>query len=461
MWTKSKPDSTPEMDTQIDIRYRGILKVAAPIALGSFVQFIVVFTDNFFLAKLSETHMNAAGNAGLSYVSLLMVIIGLSSGIQILVARRIGEQDFAAAYRTLRIGVQTAAIAGVLLLGVCLALYYGVFTAAIEDPELSGLMQDFFGIRMLGFLVYPAGAAVLAFYMGAARTNILLYTTLLMAVVNIALDYVLIFGHWGLPTLGIKGAAWATLIAEALALVYIGTYAQRDGYLRSCRASTCERDPKRTPNALRKQLLKVSTPIAIQQFAALTTFTIFFFLIERLGEAALNTSHIIRNMYVLMFVAMMGIGQAAKTYISTLIAERRQHDLKRTIVRLLVLNWFGWLLLSHGMWLYPETIAHLFTDDPEIVEGTVGSMKIVLVAMFLATFSSVFINVIEGAGKTGVAMAIELVATALFLTVATLITQVWPQPIQRIWMNDWLYFGFIALSSVTFLWKRPWQYHQI
>ena len=132
-------------------------------------------------------------------------------------------------------------------------------------------------------------------------------------------------------------------------------------------------------------------------------------MIERLGEAALNTSHIIRNMYVLMFVAMMGIGQAAKTYISTLIAERRQHDLKRTIVRLLVLNWFGWLLLSHGMWLYPETIVHLFTDDPEIVEGTVGSMKIVLVAMFLATFSSVFINVIEGAGKTRVAMAIELV----------------------------------------------------
>ena len=443
------------MEEKIDNRVAGILKVAAPIALGTFVQFIVLFTDNLFLAQLSEGHMNASGNAGLAYVSLMMIIVGITSGVQIMVARRIGENAFQEAGQTLRTGLRLALITGLVLLGICQLLNFGLFPTFIQDPLLLERMQDFFGIRQLGFVCYPAAATILGFYMGAARTRILIYTTLLMALVNIGLDYVLIFGKLGFPDLGIKGAAWATVSSELLATGFVVVYAFKDRYFQKCWVK-----PERVKPVL-KRLVSISAPIAVQQFAALATFTAFFFLIERMGESALNTSHIIRNMYMLIFVSMMGIGQATKTYISTLVAEGRQAELKPTIKRLLLLNIGGWVLMSHGLWLYPESIVRVFTHDPETVENTVLSMRVVLVAMFLACFSSVFLNVIEGSGKTRVAMIIELMATVLFVVNAYLLTRVWPQPIQWIWMNDWLYFGFIASASLFYLWRRPWQNHQI
>ena len=69
----------------------GLLKIALPISIGTFVQFLVVLTDNYFLARVGESAINGAGNAGLTYLTFGMVILGSATGIQILVARRHGE----------------------------------------------------------------------------------------------------------------------------------------------------------------------------------------------------------------------------------------------------------------------------------------------------------------------------------------------------------------------------------
>lgn len=445
------------MAQAIDISYKGMLKVAVPISLGAFVEFAVLFTDNTFLSSLSETHMNAAGNAGLVYISLLMLAIGLDSGIQILVARRHGEQQFVAAGRILGQGMRMALVLGVLLLLICQAGRL-MFPQWIDDPELLSLMDSFMGIRAWGFLIYPLTLSILGFYMGVARTVVMLFCTLITAGVNIGLDYALIFGNFGFPEMGIRGAALATFFAEASTLLFILGYAAFDKKLKPYRVFEGFR---RGSIEVVQRIFRISLPIAIQQLIAVATWTVFFFFAAELGREPLTTSHIIRNMYWLIFAAMMGVGQTTRTYVSTLIAEQRQGELKLVLKRLIILNVIGWVILSHGMWLYPSTIASVFTDEQAIIDMTVRSMYVVILAMFIACFSSVLINTIEGSGKTRVAMFIEILGSLVYLVVAYLMCVRYPQPIEFVWMNDWLYFALMTTAAFIFLKTQPWKEHQI
>ena len=104
---------------QIDTSYRAILRMAAPISMGAFVQFLVVLTDNFFLSRVGQAEINGAGNAGLLYLTFSMVAMATTSTGQILIARRIGENDRAAGYRLVRSGV-------IVMLCLAVVLIYGL-----------------------------------------------------------------------------------------------------------------------------------------------------------------------------------------------------------------------------------------------------------------------------------------------------------------------------------------------
>ncbi|NNE54876.1 MAG: hypothetical protein HKN32_02565, partial [Flavobacteriales bacterium] len=210
--------------SEIDISYRGILKVAIPISLGSFVQFLVVITDNFFLSKVHMNAMNGAGNSALLYITLLMFAIGLSSAVQILVARRHGEGKFVEAGETLANGFWIMLLSGFVLSGILFWANHSLLPLITSSPEVLDNMNRFLDIRALGLILYPIVLMIIAFYSGIARTLVMFFATLITAGVNIFLDWVLIFGNLGAPQLGLEGAAWATVSAEVSALIFLIFY---------------------------------------------------------------------------------------------------------------------------------------------------------------------------------------------------------------------------------------------
>ena len=203
---------------------------------------------------------------------------------------------------------------GVLLVGVIQAINLYALDSLIDSPNVLREMQRFLSIRGFGLLFYPLALSFIAFYSGIARTIVMLYATLITAGVNIFLDYGLIFGNWGLPELGLEGAAWATLSAEIAAVIFLMLYTGLHKKLRKYRIGQSIREFtfKHT-----RQILKVGIPISFQQVLSLGTWTVFFLFIEKLGEESLQSSHIVRNMYLLAFVSIMGISQTTKTYVST------------------------------------------------------------------------------------------------------------------------------------------------
>lgn len=447
----------------IDISYKGIIRVALPISLGSFVQFLVVLTDNYFLSgigiaegspELGMNAMNGAGNSSLIYITLLMFAVGLSSGAQILVARRNGEKQFAIAGKFFANSLWICVGLGVLLFFALRWITANALDPFLESEAVLENMQRFLNIRMFGMLFYPITLMIMGFYAGIARTRLLMYTTALTAIINIVLDWVLIFGNAGAPVLGLEGAAIATVIAEGAAFFFAVIFLFADK----------KNKPYQLWNAVKnftfsytRRITKVSLPIVGQQVIALSTWTVFFFMVENLGEKSLQASHVVRSMYLLTFVSVMGIGQATKTYVSSLIAEERQSDLRICLKRLIVINLCGVLFLTHGMWLYPEFIADQFTDDPEVLMLATKSLLIVIPAMLLAAVSSVFLNAVEGSGRTPIAFFIEVIAISLYLFFTYLLTTVYQQPVYLVWMNDYLYFGIIVIMGGLYLKFGRWK----
>lgn len=440
----------------LDISYRSLLRIALPLALGAFVQFLVVLTDNIFLAQVGESSLNGAGNGGMLYITYIMLGVGLSAGLQIIAARRVGEGRHLEIGSWLGSALRLSVILAVALYLIYLLMDAFLFAHIVQSEDILTVMQEFLSIRMLGLFIYLPLLMFTGFFTGIARTAILTASMGLTAGLNILLDWWLIFGIGDLPAMGHRGAALATLIAEFAGLLFLAIYTfvvyGKKTY--QLRATVFKR---MQGQGLR--LLSLSYPLMIQQVLALATWTTFYFMVEKVGGMELKISHIVRNTYLLAFVTIMGIGYTTRTVISTLIAESRQNELSLAIRRLITLNIIGAFVLCHGLLAYPHLIADIFftSEDPGY-RPLIQSFNVVFFAIMVFSVTSVLINTIEGSGRTRQAMRIEVLTIVVYLTVVYRITIVHPQEIHIIWMSDYLYFGAIGLLSWLYLRMSNWKY---
>ncbi|MFN0033146.1 MAG: MATE family efflux transporter [Flavobacteriales bacterium] len=447
-----------DINHRLDTSLKAMLAVSLPISLGYFIQFFIAFTDNFFCAKLSGNAMSAASFVGLIYITLVMVGIGLSNASQILVARRKGEGRYAdvgaVVGNALWIGLFTACIQFVLLFVAIPPL----LDAVISSDEVRVMMKEFLHYRAFGFFFYTLTLILQSFWSGIANTRVMMYSTFITALVNTVLAYALIFGKFGLPAMGLAGGAIASVVAEgcAFAFMILYTWFSRSQKEYALNASLFSIDFKNVSS-----IFKLGLPISLQMMLALGIWSVFYEFVEDMGEAPLQSSFIVRNMYSLVWVSVGGIGICTKTYISGLIAEGRQSELRSVIKKLMLIDLTGVVLLSHGLWLYPRWIAAQFSTDAVVIQQTVDCMLIVLPAMLVFAFTSVMLAVLEGSGNATKGFIVELITTLAYIGAAYLMIYTWKWPIHLVWTADYIYFVVIGLLSMAFLWNGKWKYHKI
>lgn len=437
--------------SHLSLAPRQLLRVALPISIGTLVQFFVVLTDNYFLSSVSQSAINGAGNAGLVYLTASMLAIGSASAFQIIIARRLGEQQPEAARSTFRTALLVHLGLGVAIAGCMHALNAtGVLGALLKDTEVRAVFEPFLGIRAWGFPVFTLLLAFNAYFMGRARTWPLLIVSGTTAVVNMVLDAVLVggMGDW-VASQGALGAARASLIAEAMGLAVAALVLRKAAPEFTWRGTLLARD------AL-KSWWKLAYPLMGQLGLTIGTWTGFFFLVEHVGGLELKVSHIARNMFMLAFVVAQGMGQTTRTYVSGLIGEGRQSELPRALKTITGFNVIGILLLTHGFVAYPTAIARLFFDDPVGTEALVRTLFVIFSAVLLYSVTSIMLATIQGAGATTAAFRIELAAVLLYIAVTWAMTVWRPQPVWVIWRVEWVYFSSIGIGSWLTLRRKKW-----
>lgn len=438
----------------LDTSFRGLLRVALPMSLGALVQFIVVFTDNYFVSRISGEAMSAVSYCGLIYVTLAMIGYGLGNASQIIIARRKGEGNdrevASTAANALWLSLITAAIQFVLLAVAVPA----ILPSVIASDTIRTHMEEFIPWRAAGYFFYTPLTLLLSFWSGIAVTRAMAYTTLITAVVNIGLDYLLVFGHYGAPEMGVAGAALATTIAEACALLYLVIYTVTHPASRPFALFSAFRAMIWKHTAA---IVKLGGPIILQLVLSLFIWLVFYNFVEKLGETSTQSAFIVRNMYMLAWVSVMGVSTTTKTYVSGLIAEGRQSDLVPTIRKLILMNLTGIGLLTHGLILYPEFIAGLFTENAETIQLTVRSAWVVFPAVLVFGCTSILLGTVEGSGNTMAGFVIELITTLFYLAAAYFFAIERRDPVYIVWTADYVYFVLIGVLSLLYLRNGKWK----
>ena len=430
-----------------------LLKIALPISIGTFVQFLVLLTDSYFLARVSESAINGAGNAGLVYLTFGMVIFGSATGIQILVARRHGEGNDAMQIRTGRMGWVINAVLGALMLGLLLLLNQGALGGLIASNEAREVFEPFLGIRLWGFMPFGITFAITAYWTGLARTKLLLAVSLTTALTNLVLDYAWIDGNLGFQAMGHLGAARASLTAEITGLATAVAIMLRV-------EPRFFKLPKRPDGEVIRAWWAISGPLMGQLLITVGTWTSFFFFVEKVGATELKISHIGRNAFMLAFVVSSGIAQTTRTVISQLIGSGRNSELTSVAKRLGFINITGVLFMSHGFILYPHTIASVFFEDPVAIESMANTFVTLFIAVIGFSIAALFLATLEGAGGTKRAFIVEVFAAGSYLVAARYLTSEHNGtyfPIEVIWRVEWVYFTLIGIGSYLMLRNGMWK----
>jgi MATE family multidrug resistance protein len=442
----------------LNYNYRTILSVALPLMVSSFIQSIVMISDAAFLSRYNTIAFDACGNASLIYVTIFMALTGLSDGVQILIARRIGQDKHHAIGRIFGTSVVTIGIVSVLLFSFLIFIIPQLLPLYTRHLDLTNLQIEFLSVRSYALLFCMFSLPIQAFFLATGKTWVVLVSALIIAISNIILGYLLIFGYKDfIPSLGIKGAALASTIAELLGMLFLVIFL----------IFSQERKLYKMFHHFAFQwksfleLIKIGSPLFFQGFIALAAWTVFFTWIEQMGKFELTVSQNIRSFYFLAFVPILGFAATTKTYVSQYIGKADFESLKTIQRRIQLLTILFLFIFFHGALLYPKIMITLINPEEIYVAKSAEILRYIAGSFLIFGLISVKFQTVNGSGNTIASFLIELFSISIYLLFSYLLIKVWKAEIFWVWSVEYIYFGALGILSIGYLKLFNWKIKKI
>lgn len=429
-----------------------IWKVAYPIILGSVAQNILTVTDTAFLGNLGEVALGGGIIGALFYQILLMLGWGVAIGGQIIIARRFGEGLKSSIGQVVEHLLYFLVLFALFIIALVWPLSNPLMGAIVQSPHVLEAGNQYLDYRIFGLLFAFVGYTFNAFYVGIARTKVITATTVVMVAVNIALDYALMFGHWGFPKMGIAGAALASVIAEGAACVAFVVFT-------TCKFNYREFDLfrfKRLKISIINRILSISWPLMFQFSISVLIWFIFFIFIEKMGELPLAVSNIVRSLYNVIVIPSWGFASATNTFVSQMIGKGKPEKVMPLVYKVMNLAVAAVAVLSLLCLCFGRYAAQIYTNNPAVVDLTVSVMHVVEVAALLQASAWVMFNGVSGTGSTKISFAIEMITMAIYLLWAYLMAIVLKQSLVTVWTCELIYGFFITFLSFAYLKSKRW-----
>ena len=440
----------------LESSYKSIWKIAYPIIIGSFAQSIISVTDTAFMGRIGSVEQAAIGLVSVYYLILFMIGFSYTKGTQIFVARRLGERRYD------EIGKITDNSLMVMF-GFSLLLF--IFLRFFAEDTLSLIIKDsailnasvtFLEVRSYGIVFGFCGSLFLSFYMGIGNTNIILLSILTMSGLNVLLNYVLIFGKFGFPQLGIQGAAWASNIAEIVAAAIFVSHAIIAKYYEKFKLFKFK-----FSGAIIKDVTNLSFPIVMQTFIGLLAWMIFFIFVEKMGTQALAISSVVKSIYTIFGIPAWGFSSAANTIVSNLMGQKRPDEVSKAIKRIVVFSMGFTALLALPIIFFPEAFMRFYTVDETVIVGGRHVIYVCMGALLIYSSSTIMFNGIVSTGTSKVSLGIEVIAVIVYLGYIWSIFQIENVSLPMVWTAELFYWFAIATISFVYLKTGRWKTKQI
>lgn len=436
------------MELRLTTGYRQILFMALPITLAMLVPQINFITNNIFLGMLGEQELASAGITGVYYLIFAVIGNGLNNGLQALIARRAGQNLPKEIGRLFFNGVWVAL--GIAALGIGATYLFApiVMRTFIHDTLIANQVIDFLLIRIWGLPFLYLYVMRNALLVGTNQTRFLVWGTLAEAIVNIVLDYTMIFGHFGFAAIGFNGAAYASIIAEASGLFVIYAVIHFKGIHKSFAFF----EQTKIDFSIIKLILTMSAPLIVQFAISIMSWEYFYILVEHHGPRALAISNTMRNIFGLFGIFCWAFAATTNTMVSNVIGQGKPEEvmplIKRVVTMSLGISVFIFVILN----LVPEFFLSFYSQGDEFIAEAIPIVRIVSVALLMMSVGTIWLNAVTGTGNTRINLLIELVTIVIYCAYVFLVLEYWNLSIGWGWGSEWVY--WISMFSMAFFYMR-------
>ncbi|MBM69992.1 MAG: MATE family efflux transporter [Haliea sp.] len=271
---------------------------------------LMVFTDRLFLSRIDALHIASALGGGVTFFVSVSLFIGVMSYATALVAQYYGSGQLQKCPRVLVQGVIMAFACQPLLLLIAWGMG-GLFAAMGHPPEQVILERQYYYVMMGGAFFALVKACVAGYFCGIGKTRVVMITDVLGVLINVPLTWVLIFGKFGFPELGIRGAALGTVIATACSLlIYAVFFFNRIHRERFHVAEAFHYD-----RGILRRYVRLGLPSGFETFVGAATFNFFLLLFQSYGITEGAAMAIVFNWDMLNYVPLIGLNIAVTSMI--------------------------------------------------------------------------------------------------------------------------------------------------
>jgi len=428
-------------------RSRQVIFISVPIIGAMISQNILNLVDAAMVGHLGSAAMAAVGISSFLNFLAVSLFMGLATGVQVIVARRIGE------------GRETEAavpLNGSLLLNLIFAVPTSIFLYflaphtldfIIDDPKVVTEAVPYMEMRLVGVWAIACNFCFRGFWSGVKLTHYYMWVLLGMHAINILLNYTLIFGNFGFPVMGVQGAGLGTTISMILGCICHFVLCLHKGHKFGFMHGL--------PSMLSiKQMVTLSIPASVQQFFFAAGFSMLFWIIGKVGTDSLAAANVLTNLTLVAILPCIAFGISASTLVSEALGKEDSDDAYQwawdvSVIAIVVISF-----IALPMLLLPEPILSIFLVEENALKIAIAPLQILAISLPFEALGMVMMSALMGAGATKVIMQVSMgMQWLIFLPLAWFLGPVLGFGLTSIWIVQAMY---RSIQSFIFLklWKN-------
>lgn len=425
---------------------RRVWALAWPVIGENFMQTMLGIVDTLLVSGLGAAALAGVGTAQQVMFLIIAALSALSVGSSVLVAQAVGAREPEQASRFAQQSILWSALLGLPMAAVGFLGADAMVSIFGLEPEVARIAADYLRVTVgmaVVLTTFTIGSGVLR---GANDSRTPMQITALANVVNIALTYALIYGHWGLPAMGAVGSAWATFAARslALAILLVVLWRGRNGV-------SIRRSGSWLPSwSVARRVMSIGVPAALEQILTSAGFLMLAIVVAHLGTNTLAAHRILFNALSLSFLPGIGFALAATSLVGQFVGakEPRQGQTAANIATLWALLWMG--TMGAISVIFAPQIIRLYSHDPAVITAGTGGLRVMALLQPLWAVIIVQSGALRGTGNTRTPLRIGATYIWSGVLLGAFFVQVLGGGLEMVWSA----FFFTATPAAWFMWRQ-------
>ncbi len=437
---------------------RELLIIALPMIISTACDGVMTFTDRLFLARIAPEQMNAAMGGGVALQMLMFFFVGLTGYSTALVAQYFGAGEKHNSTRAAFQAILVTLFAWPVVLIAKPVLIEFFYRMKLPESQIP-FQIEYLNILIWGGLFSMMRYTMGCYFTGIGKTKIVMTATLAAMVVNVVLDYVLIFGKLGFPAMEIKGAAIATMSGWFCAVViltfaYLGPVNRKNfAVMKSFRFNF----------AIMKKLIYYGSPAGFEMFLNFLAFSFMVALFQSEGDVVATATTIMFNWDLVSFIPLLGIEIAVTSLVGRYMGAGKPEIAQRSAFSAIKTGMFYSIVILALFILVPEWLVHVFRPEtPEMIftEAVPIAVTMIKIAALYVLAEAVMVAVVgalRGAGDTYFTMIASVMAHWSFVPLLYLGLKVFNLSVALSWFLLVVFFLLFCVALVIRFRQGKWK----